>query len=234
MTQTLSQMIDSLVMETLKPDLWQTMESYANQVVRELHQTREGNAIGFKSNRIEAVVGVDTDGLFVWEIPRWHRFQFMEAVWYDSIQDYVDESAPGGRLLRDRETRYWYRSGDTLVFNGHHGMGDVIRLSYFEYPRTLSYYKKALRPASFDTGLDAFTYLPEFNVDAATRKDALDRTTNWLLMRHSELVLQGIRAKLYARLRDESRARVAYAGFKELQPGLVSTEEYQQAIQRRP
>lgn len=226
---TLSQIIDDLIAETMRPDMKRQMVGFANQTIRELHfEKNSGMAIGFKSNLVETYLTADNDDGFGYDIPRPQLFQRVEAVWFDSIGRYVRESNPASSMLSDLDSRFsWYRSGHRLVFNGYGGVGSGIRLAYFEYPRRLEFYDQASRPVKWDTTEDIFVYKVEYDGTPELREKALWLSTNWLIYRWQDYVMQGVKAKVYARLQQMDRARLAYAAFKEMVPHIISAETYE-------
>lgn len=224
---TFSQLVDEMVLETKRPDLRTEIASYLNQTIRELHFDPETNAsICYAQNATELQVTADSDEAFYWDIPNIATFQKMEGVQlaeqydHDGEKIWLTEVVPN-RGLRGR-IRYYYRGANRFVFAGYGGDGAVINLFYFEYPSRLKYYASADRPASYDP-VDGFTYHDDYTTDEE-HVTAENLSTNWLLLRWKEIIEEGLRAKIYKRVSDESRARLSYSMYTSLRKGLYTAE----------
>ena len=224
---TFSQLVDEMVRETKRQDLVTDIAKYLNQTIRELHmEPQRGNAVFYRQNRKEAVVTANVDSGQVWEIPNSPRFQGVEAVQFmsvytDSENPYVKEFSPGVNLARS--TFGYYRVGDFFCFKGYGGLNSKIGISWFEFVQAHKYYVPGLNPALYDIE-DGWSYLPAFDVDDTTRERARTLTSNWMLLRWKPVIEEGLRAKIYKRLSDESRARTSYSMYTTLRQGLYSSE----------
>lgn len=222
---TFSQLIDELTLEHKRPDLRSVIEAYLNLTTREVHfQPLTGASILYESNRLEDEWTVPSLPA-TWPIPNAPRFQRFETAYYKNRGCYAHKKHPTRALEHgiDALDPYWYRSGQYLIFNGI-SVGDAVKQSWFEFPQRLIYYSEAVRPATYNIQSDAFTYLPSYDVDAATRLAAEILVTNWLILRWAEVLKQGVRAKIFARLGEESRAKMAFSAFESLRRGLNTTE----------
>lgn len=228
---TLSQLVDEVVRETLRPDMIEQITTFINLTIRELHaDPKTGLSIGFVENLVETQLTSTQDSGYVFEIPDPALFQFVEAIWFRRGARLAVERKPSSMhayMSTSLLPAAYYRSGPTIVFDGYGGSGQLIDLAYCAYPRGLKYYTPALRPVTWDDENRVWNYHADFNVNDAQRLIARTRCTNWLMARHKELVKQGTIAKLYARRNDQERARLAYSLYEQLRPGFVSAESYE-------
>lgn len=224
---TFSQMVDEMVSETKRPDLVSEIARYVNQTIREVHFEPERNAALFFSENLreEQIVATSEYGQ-VWQIPNPQNFQAMLGVMFPALRDchgnaaWSKETTPG-RHLKDLEY-FHYRVGGTFVFSGYGGVGGIVSLAYYEFPRSLKYYTAATRPAEFDVD-SGWTYAAAVNTPEL-QEAAQIMTTNWLLTRWSDVISEGVRAKLYKRISDTERARTCYSMYKGLCKGLWTSE----------
>ena len=225
---TFSQLIDAMVLETKRADLRTEMSSYLNQTLRELHFDPErGGAHLFRDNLTETLITSAVESGLTWDIPSPQNFQAMLAVEYQSMMTnqgdrvFAVERLPGRGVTNED---YWfYRAGVTYAFTGNGGIGSLVALAYYEYPRNLKYYAAAVRPATYDQDL-GWTYAAEFDTSDELRLAARNFVTNWLLMRWGDVITEGLRAKIYKRVSDTERARTCYSLYSTLRKGLVSSE----------
>lgn len=227
---TFSQMVDTLAKEIVRPNMVTMLPDYLNQTIREVHTNAQtSEPVRFADNRVEAVITIDNDGLgddsYVWPLPDMTRFQLIEAVYYHSIERYVTQKSPAvARVPNFRDPMrgyYWYRTGPTLAFSRPGGVGDTIDISMFFYPRRLVYQPIALRKVDWDDENEVFTYK-----NGGSILD-LPKATNWIIERHRDCLMEGVRAKAYKRMDDENRARLAYSQFEALRAAMIHSEEYQ-------
>lgn len=224
---TFSQLVDELVLETRRPDMRTEICTYLNQTIRELHfEPTKGNTIFYRENLTEeSVIATVADGQG-WAQPDPAIWQTMAAVRYDSVFDlgkpvYPPFLTPSRGLSGKRF--FYYQAGDSFYFSGYGGVGASIALAYFQYPKRLKYYASGARPAEFDDD-SGWTYAPAFDGSDDLHASAQRFTTNWLLMRWKEVIAEGLRAKVYKRLSDDSRARTCYSLYSTLRQGLYTSE----------
>jgi hypothetical protein len=227
---TFSQLVDKVVLETSRPDLRDQIADYLNQTIREIHFNPDnGEVVFYESNYREAQIVATAESAQAWQLPDIATFQKELCVRFDDVWSgdgptFAEKAIPGPKM--HQLDYFYYRGADTLVFGGQRGYGGIgarVSVAWFEYPRGLRYYALAQRPASYalDTG---WTYAAEFNTNDATRLIARDRVTNWVLQRWEPALLEGLRAKIYKRVGDESRQRTSYSLFMQLRKGLMSSE----------
>ena len=224
---TLSQMVDDIVSEVKRPDLTSEIVRYVNQTIRECHfSTDRQAAIFYRDNFNEELLTADVESGFTWTLPNPTIFQKMAGVKYPAKFDmagneiWAIETTPG-RHLRDLEF-YFYQVGQTFVFSGYGGINANIALGYFAFPSSLKYYSVASRPAEYDAET-GWTYNSAIITDE-DKEAARLVSTNWLLMRWSDVVSEGVRAKLFKRVSDTERARNCYSLYGQLRQGLMSSE----------
>lgn len=224
---TFSQLVDDMILETRRPDLVSEIRSYVVQTIRELHNRPDTNAaVQYRNNLKELSLVANVDTGFSWTIPNSTIFQSMQAVRYDSLCDpdgepvYATERVPG-RALRDSKY-FYYRATDYFSFANYGGNGAGISLAYYEYPRSLKYYAVADRPASYDSEA-GWTYLGGVT-DPDAQAVLREKVTNWLLDRWDMVIKEGVRAKVYKRVADDSRSRTAYSLYAQLRMGLFASE----------
>lgn len=227
---TFSQLIDRIAKETVRPDLIDiALTGYLNQTIREMFVFAETKMpVFYDDSRVELEIEIDTvdsqTGAFVWAIPNPTKFQLMESVYYTAINGYVYPGNPKTALMsNDFDTRrgvYWYRVGQTIVFSNPGRIGDRIKLSWFEYPRSLFYYKTISdRPVVYNEEEDLY-----YVKAGLVAEEAMEKSTNWILRRHPEVIAEGLRAKIYKRLGEDSRMRTHYSQFESSRLGVQNTE----------
>lgn len=232
---TFSQLVDELVVETRRPDLRSDIATYLNQTIREVHfEPSKGNVVHYRENRKELQIIAAAASAEIWDLPNPATFQAVEAVRYASNylgrMEYAKEVSPGPQTAT--EPFYWYRAGPQVVFGGsvgYGGIGGIIQLAWFEYPRALKYKASSpnLREASYDSD-DGWTYYTVATVDYGSTPElrviAQERVTNWLLMRWADVLREGVRAKTYKRLSDQLRSQTCYSLYQQLRQGLFTSE----------
>lgn len=226
---TFSQLIDRVAKDLVRPDMTDLMlPAYLNQTIREMFVNAQTNLpVFFDDTRKEELIQVSQvnteTGAFVWPLPTATLLQRIEAVYYGRTRRYVQMGSPKSSLVTNFSAVngdcFWYRVGTNLVFAGAGDDGDNIRISYFEYPRGLTYYPDGSRPAYWDDENQ------QYMVQAGqTPELALAKTTNFLLERHEQVLAEGLRAKAYKRMDDAARARMCYSQFESMRIGVQNTE----------
>jgi hypothetical protein len=230
---TFSELVDELVVETRRPDLRNEIATYLNQTIREVHfEPSKGNVVFYRDNRTEIQLTATVDNAELWNIPNPATFQGIEAVRFASNymgrMEFATEIRPGPNVASEPFT--WYRAGPTVVFGGTQGfggIGGIIQLSYFEYPRALKYKAAGNREATYDVD-NGFTYYTvgevDYGADETSQALAQLRVTNWLLLRWADVIREGLRAKIYKRLSDQLRASLSYSLYQTLRQGLYTSE----------
>lgn len=229
MTTTLSQLVDDIVRETNRFDLVADITRYANQTIREVHADPEKNTpLLFDANRNEQTL-VATGESLAWDIPSPEVFQQLEAARYNAIIN--GDGKPVFATRMNPSTRqaqigtFYYRVRNTYSFAGFGGVDASVSLSWFEFPGELAYFAAASRPASFTTtgGWAYGTGITTPELQAAAQLIC----TNWLLSRWEHVIAEGLRAKVYKRMSDDSRSRTCYSMFQAQRKLLVVSEAFE-------
>jgi hypothetical protein len=204
-----------------------TIATYLTQTIKELHFEPQMNAaILFRENLREAQVTSAVDIGLSWQIPDPTTFQAMGFVRFDSVWDdqgkpkAPPEMTPNRGMNQLRE--FYYRGGGEYFFSGFGGIGGVVSLAYYEFPKTLKYKTETLREASYDPE-SGWTYAAGIITDEQ-KLAARALCSNWLTQRWSEFIEEGVRAKLYKRLSDTERARTSYSMYQGFRASLISSE----------
>lgn len=224
---TFSQLVDEIVTEHLRPDLLVTVTSYANQTIRELHsKSKDSSPILFHSNRVEEEWTTTAEPA-VWTIPNVARFQRLETAFIPLIGEYIVERSLSKLNDFNNYIKYaWYRSGPTIAFTNLL-TGTVVRLAYFTFPKNLVYYTTANRLVTWNPETEAYTYTGAPTDEE--KAERLENATNWILERWGEsTVKQGVRSKIFARLGDPERSRMAYSQYESMREQMHSSEMWQQ------
>lgn len=227
---TLSQLVDELADECKRPDMLLQIAEFTNQTIRELHMRRAQGGlmspVHYDSNRVEDEIEI-TALPAQWDIPAVTRFQKVETIYCVERGTYLTLRHPTRALESGFPNRdpYFYRAGSYVVLNGI-AVGETAKISYFEFLRFLTYYVTALRPATWNPVTEAYTYLSAYNVNDASRENARNLTINWMLLRWSTVVKEGVRAKIWKRLGEEMRAKMSFSAYEALRDGMQASESF--------
>lgn len=228
---TFSQLVDSVIAESRRPDLRTIIENQLNLTMRELHaDAKTGLALRYGANLVELSIQPDTEPGYTWTIPNPHLFQNLEAVYYPLLGVAPKLRNPGSAMayLQNPDGQfYFYRTGDAYAFAGYGGVEGLIYLAYYARLRRLKYLSPAQRLVTWDIDAQDFVFADSIAGDEEEQQAALQAETNWMLMRHEDLLAQGVRSKVYARLGDQNRSRLAYSLYESLRPGMVSAESFE-------
>ena len=220
-------MVDDIVSEVKRPDLTSEISRYVNQTIRECHfSTDRQAAIFYRDNFNELLLTATSESGQTWTMPNPTTFQKMAGVKYPGQYDsngkpiWATETVPGRHL--NQMCHYYYQVGADFVFSGYGGINGQIAMGYFAFPASLKYKSVATRPAWYDpeTGW-------HYHEDIITDEDkAAARLVcaNWLLLRWSDVVSEGVRAKVFKRVSDTERARNCYSLYGQLRQGLMTSE----------
>lgn len=220
---TFSQLVDAMVTELQRPDLRAAMASYVNQTVRELHFRPNTNApILYDANRNEEELTITTDNTWLWSLPSVSRFQDVEAIYLLERGIYSKRKNPRiskeFSFVPDAEST-WYRGGANVAVSGVSN-GMTAQVSYFLYPQMLGYQVASARIVTYD--IDSDTY-ERVNGGEPTEEE-LAAVTHWMLQRWSTTIEEGVRAKTWKRVGDETRARMSFSAFESSRTALWNGE----------
>ena len=225
---TFSQMVDEAVYESKRPDMRTEIATYLNQTIREVHFRPDVNApLTYRDNFKEARLVADRDEGLTFDLPNPATFQRIAGVRYATVFTrsgepvWATEKVPGPGIRA--EDYFFYRIGSSLIFANYGGAGSIVDLGWFEFPNRLKYEPTQLnRTATYDD-YDGWTYRADINTPELQRL-ARERTSNWLLLRWHDVLMEGVRAKIYKRVSDEVRQRTSYSLFQQLRQGLWISE----------
>lgn len=214
---TFSQIIDEIAKELVRPDIINMLPGFLNQVMRESHTHAQNKLpVLFDDNRQELEIIIDSvqgNGSFLWAVPNLSLLQRIETVYYVGPRQYAHPRDPTTAMRpvtsNLSDLFYYYRSGPAIAMFGAGRTGNKILVSWFQYLKSLPYYKPGdTRPLTFN--LESYTYSQP---DSATESlaAAMEKSTNWMIQRHSEMLKSGLRAKAYTRMDDLNRARSNYS-----------------------
>lgn len=219
-----SGLIDSVLLETGRPDSILTAIQYANATIRECQ------ALGlFARDRLESTVVVDTVP-FIYERPPY--FRSIATVKYGS-GCYPKLKLPGRGLDM---CEFFYAADDYYVFQGTSAGTTISFLNYY-WAKPMMYFgllgtntalvkggPYAIRPAYFDIFIDMWMYLNDAgdayvsttgNVDTDKLRQKLSLT--WLVQDWFDLIANGTKAKIFAQFSDNDRATRTFAAYKQMQ-----------------
>lgn len=228
---TLSQLVDDVAAEVVRPDMIVEITRFVNQTIREAHFSPDRKAATlFKGNFRESQLTASVETGFTWDVPNPATFQVMAGVQYPGTFDsngyavWPREITPGPHLRQ--KDYYYYRVADTFAFSGYNGVDALVNVGYYEFPASLKYYAEDARPAVYDP-VDGWTYHDDFDDTDELKETARNLVTNWLLLRWSDVISEGVRAKVYKRVSDTERARLCYSAYESLRQGLWTSETMQ-------
>src|SRR5690606_32627214 len=122
----------------------------------------------------------------LWLIPSVPRFQRLNLAYYRNRGLWVNERTPSLQTNHERfepnRDAFWYRGGGQVVFSGA-AVGELIAISWYEYPRRLIYYPanhpNFIRPANWNPETESFEYAPSFDTTPELRAEAELLTSHW-------------------------------------------------------
>lgn len=229
-----SQLIDNLVAELVRPDLLVALSNYLNQTIRELHTTTDNppTPIDYVGNLGEAELIADADVGFSYTLANPYRFQRIESVYYVQFGKYATERKPSSIKAFDGSVdgaEYgYYRSGNQVFFNNYGGTNASILIAWFDHIQRQSYYPAGQRPCEWNETTESFDYFTVGPIDYGSTPALQERAqflcTNWMIQRWYDTMMQGVRAKLWARLADDVRGKTAYSSYQTMRGQLAQTE----------
>lgn len=211
---TFSQLVDAVVTELVRPDMVGPAAAFLNSSIRSVHFKSTSNAPArFAENRCEDELTVLSANPFTWALPNPGAFQAFESAYSRAHRLYFKEKTPSTAQRYSDEPfdwLYYYRAGPSFYFAGV-SEGDSILISWFEYPKRLLYKSKEQRTVVYDPDSG---YIPGPAAAGNPANMKLEDETNWLLERWGVEVLgDGIRQRIWGRLGETERARMAYSTF---------------------
>lgn len=229
-----STIIDELVLELVRPDLVTMLPGFLNQTIRECHHgALRNDPIFFDENRKEIEVAATplSQNAFVWQIPVAPLFQAIDAIYFVSPRRYANLVSPQtineSNPHRPNDMFAYYRTGPAFAMRGFGAESSKVKISWFEYPRSLVYYSTSTRPLKFN--VETMQYEQPQNASISLNA-AMNLSTNWLIERHTEMLKEGVRAKAYARMDQEFRSSTSYSKYKTMLDGMQKAESAPQGV----
>jgi len=217
-TGTFSALVDDVRVRSGRVDRTADIISYARTSMRECTVLSM-----FDQNLVEGVAVADAIP-FIFKRPV--NFRVWVAIKYPALNRQgglvFAKERPPGKLQDTFDVNWFYRSGDSFIFNGLE-IGAKITFAYQAYLPKLAYYTAANRPATYDLETELWTYLPEYMGNDALNQAGQDKVTNWMLFNWYDLIMEGTLAKLYKTVADE-RQKSSYALYKQQQQDLIKGE----------
>lgn len=220
---TFSQLVDSVVVELVRPDQRGNIASYLNQTLRELHfRPGHNSPILYEENRREDDPAINTDGVWLWPVPNPATFHDVEAIFLPELGIYVPRKNP--RITRNQSFEpyadvFYYRGGSTIAISGVKN-GWTAQISYHVFPRSLAYQLPASRIVEYNPETGEY----ERKNGGTPSQAEMDAATNWLLQRWDTVIAEGLRAKAWKRIGDEGRARMCFSAFESMRTSITNGE----------
>lgn len=221
-----SALVDRVILETGRREALLSVIQYVNLTVRECQ------ALGlFAQDLIEETI-VATANPHIFTRPRgsaYGQYRSLRAVKYETLSYYPKMVRPGRAI--EGKTAYFYAADNYYAFHGVQ-VDENIHLASYYFAKPLRYFAMlgtttsgfpggpyTVRPAYLDTDDDTWYYLNgdgddytddlgDDDVEEARQKNAM----NWVLESWWDVVVEGVKAKLFKQFKDE-RASAAYAAY---------------------
>lgn len=192
-----SELVDRAVHAAGRPDALDDLAYWTNVSMREIQKREDFDDDTWE----ESVVIPVGDRSVIWtpEVGR-ERFRRLDIA-EDGCGCKIKMVKPSSRLRHECLPRMYASGGSYVITTGC----SPISLYYYVYVPWLAYFPKDARPAVFDMAENDWN---------TTDEDAIAQVSNWLLERHSEVVLNGTLAKFFASKQDP-RQQVHYSAFEQ-------------------
>lgn len=218
-----SQLVDTVIQQTQRPNLKSRIIAIVANVIYELHSTADKGVIFYAANRKEELLNITVDQVLTWDAPI--NLQRVEAARYDLVLDYrnhpvyAKEVKPGRRM--NDEPFYFYRNAGGFTFVNCGSVGWTISLAYFQRLTPLVYYEVVDRPATWDPVTLTWSYLTA--VTDQQKVDAEALVTHWMLQDHDAVILEGALATLWKEAGD-ARSIASFSRYSTLRQALETQE----------
>lgn len=218
-----SELVDSVVSKSGRPDQQANIADYVNATVRECQTLAR-----FFKDLKEGYIPVSGSPV-IWTYPR--------DMWKMRAIKYPDGTYPPliqpGRNQIDKD-QYYYAASDYYVFVGINSQdvdlfGNNIAYAYYAYLPRLVYYPAAIRPAAWNEAEGKWVYKDTSIVDdnSAEAISARAKVANWLLDQYREAITEGALAKVFKATGSQDRAVTSYSLYKQLQIAIVNSEAFE-------
>lgn len=206
--RTFSEIVDTVVAAVGQPHLLLMVAAETNAVIHDL-QTNHLSPYDLAEHRLAGVRGT-----VKWTLPV--DFRSMKAVRYAG-HHFIPMVEPS--LKQNKMHRYWYQSGDTIVFiNADH----FIDIAYYTSRKIFKYVKVNMRKlrSSDQTEYD-FDYRSDveagewtrYNANSSHQKRSYDAHVNWVIHHYPEAIMHGVLASIHNHLGQTDRGGRAYQAY---------------------
>jgi hypothetical protein len=217
---TFSQLVDEVAFELRRLDATTDLVGYLNKSLREAFYHPKSGTLGLYGASLfeDSFTHVGNEP-YIGQPWNQDRLQNIAAVYNTTTGEYIQQKRPNtayrpGEVVTPlNQGIYWYRSGPSIVISGIND-GDTILLAWYEFAPRFVYYPPGERPSVYDP--DANTY------SGTEAEQAL--CTHWLLQRWTEALKDGMKAKLWARMDEQNRSRMAYSSFNDYRLQIWTSE----------
>ena len=209
-----SELVDRCVSISGRPDQLTSITACANEVLRTI--SKRGD---WPDDSMEEIVPTPPGQSHVVWTPEVGRSRFRREEYIEDARGAEPTAVRPSRRIRDISF-YYYRSGDSFVFNG--AVGD-LKIYYYAYQPWLRYYAVGSRPSVFDLATGEWTDPSE---------SALAQVTNWMLERHNAIVEAGTLQRFFASKQD-ARQGLYFSIFNEGISDIQRAEGIEQILGNR-
>lgn len=206
--RTFSEIVDSIIASVGQPALLHMTCVEVNAVINDL---RTNHPSDFDLGEVRLQRGVSSN--FQWRIP--HDFRAMRVARFDG-NIFVSEAKPG--IVQKKLRRYWYQSGDAIVFIGAR---HIIDVAYYRSRQVFKYVKsdqRLLRSSAaaeydydFRPAPDA-PWVPMLQVNQQNSR-SYNAHVDWVVRQYPEAIFQGAISAIYNHLGQLEKGARAYQSF---------------------
>lgn len=212
-----SELVDTVVQRSARVDRRADVISWANLTIQEM----VGKHYFYRNFVEDTVLSLGADPFIM---PRPLRLQRFRTARYDGITERYAKFVSPGRAMAD-EVYFYYANALSYIFKGVIGYVDI---AYYQYPQKFNYYETGARPAVWNTLTETWSYLAAYDIDDDTRELARTLVQNWILQDYNELVAEGVLAKVFKAVNDETRAATHFSFFERTYSSLfLGNEQYE-------
>lgn len=211
-----SELVDRLVREIGRPDAREDLAYWANVTMRDISRREDWPDDSVE----ESFTPIDPSGPAVFS-PAVGRQRFRrEDILLDACGCEAIATKPNARLRAGHTGFSYYHSGGSLVITGACW---PVALYYYAYQPWLQYYAAGSRPAEFDVATNDWNGASEA---------AIALVSNWMLERHSDVVMNGTMSNFFASKQDP-RQQVKYAAYEQGINHIIRGESPLEILARR-
>ena len=180
-----SELVDRCVSIAGRPDQLTSIVACANEAMRTI--SKRGD---WPDDTMEEIVEPTPGQSHTVWTPEVGRARFRREEYIEDASGAEPTAVRPSRRVRDLSF-YYYRSGDSFVFNGNCG---ALKIYYYAYQPWLRYFPVNARPTAFDLAIGDWTVPTEA---------AITQVSNWMLERHNSIVEAGTLQRFFASKQDQ-------------------------------